>query len=212
MRWVIEVRLDRRWRATETIGDLSDREALELAVMPRQGDRPATLENPTRSRGRRLDRHNGSRYLAQLAFPPRSARKARTHRLDLLPAPSGSAESPTRCPSDTEGRSASTDASRGECGSSTPTPAIAARWLPSPANSRRIFRQRPARGLAVPRSSASTDQLDTGDDVDSTPVVGALESGEWQVPDHRRPKTSAVDAVLPSRVVGDAVVLQCRHR
>ena len=34
-----------------TVGDLPDRETLELAVMPRQGDRPATLENPTRSRG-----------------------------------------------------------------------------------------------------------------------------------------------------------------
>jgi len=47
---IVEVRLDRRRRATETIGDLSDREALELPVMPRQGDRPTTLENPTRSR------------------------------------------------------------------------------------------------------------------------------------------------------------------
>ena len=45
---VVEVRLDRRRRATETVGDLPDREALDLAVMPRQGDRPATLENPTR--------------------------------------------------------------------------------------------------------------------------------------------------------------------
>jgi hypothetical protein len=45
---VVEVRLDRRRRATETVGDLPDREALELAVMTRQGDRPATLENPTR--------------------------------------------------------------------------------------------------------------------------------------------------------------------
>jgi hypothetical protein len=48
---VVEVRLDRRRRATETVGDLPDRETLELAVMTRQGDRPATLENPTRSRG-----------------------------------------------------------------------------------------------------------------------------------------------------------------
>ena len=51
IRWVVEVRLDRRRRATEAVGDLPDREALELAVMPRQSDRPATLENPTRSRG-----------------------------------------------------------------------------------------------------------------------------------------------------------------
>ena len=47
---VVEVRLDRRRRAAQAVGDLPDREALELAVMPRQGDRPATLENPTRSR------------------------------------------------------------------------------------------------------------------------------------------------------------------
>ena len=44
------------------------------------------------------------------------------------------------------------------------------------------------RGACRSKESDSTDQLDTGDDVDSTPVVGALESGEWQVPDHRRPK------------------------
>ena len=44
---VVEVRLDRRRRATEPVGDLPDREALELAVMPRQGDRPPTLDNPT---------------------------------------------------------------------------------------------------------------------------------------------------------------------
>jgi hypothetical protein len=37
--------LDRRRRATETVGDLPDREPLELTVMVRQGDRPATLEN-----------------------------------------------------------------------------------------------------------------------------------------------------------------------
>jgi len=48
---VVEVRLDRCRRATEPDGDLPDREALELAVMTRQGDRPATLENPTRARG-----------------------------------------------------------------------------------------------------------------------------------------------------------------
>ena len=32
------------------IGDLPDRQAFELAVMARQGNRPATLENPTQSR------------------------------------------------------------------------------------------------------------------------------------------------------------------
>jgi hypothetical protein len=48
---VVEVRLDRCRRATEPVGDLPDREALELAVMPCQGDRPSTLENPTHSRG-----------------------------------------------------------------------------------------------------------------------------------------------------------------
>jgi len=51
MRRIVEVRLDRRRRATETVGDPPDREALELAVMTRQGDRPVTLENLTRSRG-----------------------------------------------------------------------------------------------------------------------------------------------------------------
>jgi len=35
-------------------------------------------------------------------------------------------------------------------------------------------------GVAAPRSSASTDQLDTGDDVDSAPVVGMLEIGDFQ--------------------------------
>ena len=50
---VVEVRLDRRRRATETVGDLPDREALDLAVVPRQGDRPATLET---RRFRRLTR------------------------------------------------------------------------------------------------------------------------------------------------------------
>ena len=51
MRWVVEVGLDGRRRATETVGDLPDREVFAVAVVPRQGDRPATLENPTRSRG-----------------------------------------------------------------------------------------------------------------------------------------------------------------
>jgi hypothetical protein len=48
---VLEVRLHRRRGAAETVGDLPDREAFELSVMPRQGHRPATLENPIRPRG-----------------------------------------------------------------------------------------------------------------------------------------------------------------
>ena len=49
---VVEVRLDRRGLAAETVGDLPDQEAFELAVMPRQGDRTrAVLEDPTRLRG-----------------------------------------------------------------------------------------------------------------------------------------------------------------
>ena len=74
---VVEVRLDRCRRATEPVGDLPDREALELAVMPRQGHRPSTLKNPTHSRGWRLARHTASRYVAQLAFLWRSARTCR---------------------------------------------------------------------------------------------------------------------------------------
>ena len=48
---IVEIRLDRRRRATKTIRDLPDGEPLELAVVSRQRDGPATLENPTRSRG-----------------------------------------------------------------------------------------------------------------------------------------------------------------
>ena len=48
-RRVVEVRLGCCRRATETVGDLPDREALDLAVVPRQGDRPATLDNPAGS-------------------------------------------------------------------------------------------------------------------------------------------------------------------
>ena len=51
IRRVVEVRLDRRGRTAQALGDLADRQALKLAVMARQGDRPATFENPTRSRG-----------------------------------------------------------------------------------------------------------------------------------------------------------------
>ena len=47
---VVEVRLDRRRRPAETVSDLPDREALELAVMPRQRD-AATLDNPIGSSG-----------------------------------------------------------------------------------------------------------------------------------------------------------------
>jgi hypothetical protein len=42
----------------------------------------------------------------------------------------------------------------------------------------RSSRQRPSRALAAPGSSVSTDQLDTGDDVDVAPVVGVLEIGD----------------------------------
>jgi hypothetical protein len=72
---VVEVRLDRRRRATEPVGDLPDRETLDLAEVTRQGDRATALANPIHPRGRRLARHTGSRYFAQLAFSSRSASK-----------------------------------------------------------------------------------------------------------------------------------------
>jgi hypothetical protein len=50
MRRVVKVGLDRRRRAPETVGDLPDRKAFELAVVAGQGDRPATLKNPTEVR------------------------------------------------------------------------------------------------------------------------------------------------------------------
>ena len=89
IRWVVEVRLDRGRGATETVADLPDREALELTVMTRQGDRPASLENPTRFCSGRLARHTGSRYLAHLAFPSSPARNIGTRRPVLLPARKG---------------------------------------------------------------------------------------------------------------------------
>jgi hypothetical protein len=55
--WVIEVGLDRRRRATEAVGDLSDRESLGFAVMPGQCDRPATLEHTVIRARRRAGRH-----------------------------------------------------------------------------------------------------------------------------------------------------------
>jgi len=72
---VVEVRLDGRRRSPRTVRDLLDREALELAVMARQGDCPATLENPIGSSVRRLARHTVSRYPARLAFSSRSPGK-----------------------------------------------------------------------------------------------------------------------------------------
>ena len=45
-RWVVEIRFDRRRRAAQAIGDLPDGEPLELAVVPRQRDGSATLDNP----------------------------------------------------------------------------------------------------------------------------------------------------------------------
>ena len=47
---VVEVRLDRRRRAAEPLGDLRDREALDLAVVARQRDRAAALNHPVMSR------------------------------------------------------------------------------------------------------------------------------------------------------------------
>ena len=76
IRRVVEVRLDRRRRAAQAIRDLPDREPLELAVVTRQRDGPATLDNGPPC-------HAGSRYLAQLVFPSRSARRVLKHR----PAP-----------------------------------------------------------------------------------------------------------------------------
>ena len=72
-RRVVEVRLDGRRRAPEPVRDPSDREALGLAVMARQSDRPTTLENPIRDGGCHLARHARSRYLGNLVFSPRSA-------------------------------------------------------------------------------------------------------------------------------------------
>jgi hypothetical protein len=45
IRRVVDVRLDRRGGAAETVGDLPDREALELAVMARKRDRAATFDH-----------------------------------------------------------------------------------------------------------------------------------------------------------------------
>jgi hypothetical protein len=44
--WVVEVRLDRRRRATKPIGDLHDRQTVKLAVVLRQCDRAASLDDP----------------------------------------------------------------------------------------------------------------------------------------------------------------------
>jgi hypothetical protein len=84
-RRIVEVRLDRRRRATQAVGDLPDRETLELAVMARQGNRPAALNHPIRSRLRHLGRHFGPRYAAPLAFLTRSTINCR-NRPHLLPA------------------------------------------------------------------------------------------------------------------------------
>ena len=54
------------------------RKALELAVVPRQCDGSATLDNPIGP-----PCHTGSRYNVQLVFPSRSARRVLTHQ----PAP-----------------------------------------------------------------------------------------------------------------------------
>ena len=54
---VIEVRLDRRRRPAELLGDLRDRQALCLAVMPRQCHRTAALTHPVGKTGRHLRRH-----------------------------------------------------------------------------------------------------------------------------------------------------------
>ena len=47
---VVEVRLDRRLRAAETVGDLRNRKTLGVAEMTREGDRTAPLDDPTRVR------------------------------------------------------------------------------------------------------------------------------------------------------------------
>ena len=78
IRRVIEVGPDRRRRAAEAVGDLPDRKAFELAVVPRQCDGSATLDNPIGP-----PCHTGSRYFVQLVFPSRSARRVLKHQ----PAP-----------------------------------------------------------------------------------------------------------------------------
>ena len=74
---VVEVRLDGCRRATDALGDLCDRETLGLTEVARESNRSAALGHPIGSRRRRVGRHAGSRYLDQLGFPSRSARKCR---------------------------------------------------------------------------------------------------------------------------------------
>ena len=45
-RGALEVRLDRRLRAAETVGDLPDREAFGLTIVTRQSDRTTALCHP----------------------------------------------------------------------------------------------------------------------------------------------------------------------
>lgn len=56
---IVEVRLDRGWRAVEPVRDLPDREALALAVMAREDDRtPALNDSIETGRGLRSWHHD----------------------------------------------------------------------------------------------------------------------------------------------------------
>jgi hypothetical protein len=55
--------------------------------------------------------------------------------------------------------------------------------------SAQAFAESPCRRLPIPGSSASTDQLDTGGDVESAPVAAMLEIGDLGDARHRRRET-----------------------
>jgi hypothetical protein len=57
IRRVVEVGLDRRRRAAETLGDLGDREALSLTEVVRKGDRSAAFYDAVIPRRRQTGRH-----------------------------------------------------------------------------------------------------------------------------------------------------------
>jgi hypothetical protein len=64
IRRVVEVRLDRRGRAAETIADLGDRSALELAVVPGEGHCSPALCHSVRDRLGAVRRHRRQRIPA----------------------------------------------------------------------------------------------------------------------------------------------------
>jgi hypothetical protein len=65
---VVEVRLDRRRRAPEPIGDLRDRQALSFTEVARQRHRPATLDHTVVPRRRSIGGH-ASRYCERRRRP-----------------------------------------------------------------------------------------------------------------------------------------------